>query len=84
MSNPNANCLEGKRCPRCRSYGDFQVWGIVRARFLLTDDGTAEEDECHTELGHDETAVCCECGYEDPWRNFNDPDAEEKCKTPTE
>jgi len=34
----NDNCLEGKRCPSCKSEGPFSIRG--HATFVVTDDGT--------------------------------------------
>ena len=76
MANPNVNCLKGKRCPKCESYGPFNVVG--EAVFLLSDDGT--EDERDVGFHAKSSAWCKECGYAAKWKKFNDPEvkADEK------
>ncbi len=52
MTNPNENCLEGMRCPKCQSYGPFTIHGD--ALFEVHDDGSDEFEE----LSWEDNAVC--------------------------
>jgi hypothetical protein len=60
-SNPNVNCLEGKRCPDCGSYGPFEV--VVSMRVLLCDNGTDNAEDGSIEYGDDASTKCCSCGH---------------------
>lgn len=68
MSNPNSNCLAGKRCPKCKSYGPFDVVGT--AVFTLSDDGTG--DFRNVEFDGDSPAYCVGCNHGGVWKDFND------------
>jgi hypothetical protein len=57
-ANPNVNCLAGKRCRLCGSYGPFEV--VVSTRVLLTDDGCGEL-EYPIEFDEDSPATCHAC-----------------------
>jgi hypothetical protein len=81
--NPNENCLEGKKCPECDSYGSFDVrcslWQNV------ADDGTDyPHDKMLGDVEYDgnSDAKCCECGHEGKWSDFDDsaddPPSDEK------
>jgi hypothetical protein len=72
--NPNDNCLQGKKCPKCGSYGSFDVrcsmWQNV------SDDGTdypQDKTLGDVEYGGDSDARCYECHYEGKLREFDDP-----------
>jgi len=69
--SPNENCLEGKRCPKCKSYGPFRVVGT--STFLLHDSGTEDHDDI--EFAADAAATCVECGHGGQWYKFDDPKA---------
>ncbi len=68
--SPNVNCLEGKRCPACGSYGPFEV--VVSMRILLYDNGADDVDDCGAEYGDDAPTVCCECQHEGTYGDFDD------------
>lgn len=69
-TNPNVNCLDGKRCPRCGSYGPFEV--VASMRVLLSDNGTDDADDGSVEYDDDAPAMCYECQYEGKFGEFND------------
>jgi hypothetical protein len=60
--NPNVNCLEGKCCPNCGSFGPFEV--VVSIRVLLFDDGSGDAEDGTIEYDDDSPAMCNVCGYE--------------------
>lgn len=68
--SPNVNCLEGKRCPECGSYGPLEV--VVSKRVLLYDNGTDDAEDGTTEFGDDSPAMCCACGYEGTLGDFDE------------
>ncbi len=68
--NPNSNCLEGKRCPACGSYGPFEI--VVSMRVLLYDDGTDNAEDGTTEYGDDAPAMCHACQHEGKWGDFEE------------
>ena len=41
--NPNVNCLQGKRCPECGSFGPLEI--TVSMRLLLYDNGTDNAED---------------------------------------
>lgn len=45
MSNPNTNILEGMSCPKCGSYGPFEIAVLVTAR--VSDDESAIPPQDH-------------------------------------
>lgn len=59
MKNPNENCLEGMRCPRCESYGPF----LISADVLLSvsDDGAALDDFASLEWDAGNYCRCPAC-----------------------
>ena len=69
-TNPNVNCLDGKRCPRCGSYGPFEV--VVSMRVLLYDSGTDDADDGSVEYDDAAPAMCYECRYRGKFGEFND------------
>ena len=67
MKNPNKNCLAGKKCPKCSSFGPFKVSG--NAFFILYDDGTdGFEDVYFSEKSY---TICLECRYFGKWGDFD-------------
>jgi len=85
--NPNENCLEGRRCPKCGSYGPFTV--LTQQWVTLTDDGTDDPPKDHGDVEYDEDApASCqgwpaasedepvqfaeECDFEGKWGDFRD------------
>ena len=68
--NPNVNCLEGKRCPECGSYGPFEV--VVSMRVLLYGDGTDNADGGTTEYGDDAPTTCRCCQHEGKFGDFDE------------
>jgi hypothetical protein len=56
--NPNINCLDGKQCPNCRSFGPFEV--EVSMRVLLCDDGTDDATDGTVEYDDDSPAPPCQ------------------------
>jgi len=68
--NPNVNCLEGKRCPECGSFGPFEV--IVSMRIRLYDDGADDAEHRTTEYGDDTTTMCCACPHEGVLSDFDE------------
>ena len=69
-TNPNVNCLEGKRCPECGSYGPFEV--VVSMRILLYDNGTDDAEDGATEYGDDAPAMCRACQHEGVLGDFDE------------
>ncbi len=69
-TNPNSNCLDGKRCPRCGSYGPFEV--EVSMRVLLYDSGSDDAEDGSIEYDDDAFAVCYACRCKGKFGDFND------------
>jgi hypothetical protein len=67
--NPNVNCLDGKRCPNCGSYGPFEV--VVTMRVLLYDDGTDYATDGSIEYDDDAPAMCDACRYRGKFGDFD-------------
>lgn len=57
--NPNVNCLAGFRCPKCGSYGPFQI--AATCWVDVTDAGTGDPTEF--EWDEDSPCVCSECKH---------------------
>jgi hypothetical protein len=70
MSNPNVNCLDGKRCPECGSFGPFEL--VVSLRILLRDCGTDDAENSSPEYGEDTRTVCHSCNHEGQFADFED------------
>ena len=69
--NPNTNCLEGMRCPKCGSYGPLEIAVLVTAR--VSDGGSdvpAQDHEWHD----DSPAKCAEpdCEFTGTVLNFRE------------
>lgn len=73
--NPNQNCLDGKRCPKCLSYGPFEI--AVSMRVLLCDSGAEDAEDGSIEYDGNSLAKCYHCGHESVFRNFDE--APEDC-----
>ncbi len=56
----NTNCLEGMRCPNCKSEGPFDIY--AHSTFVFTDDGTDEFGD--VEWDDDSPCECKECNFE--------------------
>jgi hypothetical protein len=68
--NPNVNCLDGKRCPACGSYGPFEI--VVSMRVLLYDNGTDNAKDGTTEYGDDAPTMCHACRHEGNFGDFDE------------
>lgn len=69
-ANPNSNCLEGKRCPKCGSYGPFEV--VASMRILLSDSGTDETEDSAAEFDGDARTTCCVCSHAAKFSDFDE------------
>ena len=65
----NVNCLAGKRCPKCGSFGPLEVQ--VSMRVLLFDEGTDDADDGSVEFDDGSAAVCYACRYEGKLGDFD-------------
>jgi len=65
----NSNCLAGKRCPMCGSYGPLEVQ--VSMRVLLYDEGTEDADDGSVEYDDHADTTCYACRYEGKLRDFD-------------
>jgi hypothetical protein len=70
LKNPNRNCLEGVRCPRCGHYDDFKV--CARVLLQVTDSGT-EQLGGHVTFEDSDQTTCGSCGFFGAWSDFQDP-----------
>lgn len=68
--SPNVNCLEGKRCPKCGSYGPFEV--VISMRVLLYDSGTVNAEDSTSEYGEEARTKCCSCQHEGEFGDFDE------------
>jgi hypothetical protein len=68
--NPNVNCLEGKRCPNCNSFGPFEI--VATMRVLLYDNGTDHADDGTISYGSESRTVCCNCRHEGQFHDFDE------------
>ena len=70
--NPNKNCLEGMRCPKCGSYDAFNILITTQMRFtdegedFLNDKGSAQEWD------DDSWCRCCECDWDGKVKDFKE------------
>lgn len=74
MTNPNENCLEGKKCPKCGSYGPFQI--TATSVFEMHDDGTDNHGD--VEFDGSAPSSCPSCSHTGRWRDFDDPPSTKK------
>jgi hypothetical protein len=68
--SPNVNCLEGKRCPECGSFGPFEI--IVSRQVLLYDNGCDDAEDGTTEYGDDSPATCHACQHDAKFGDFDE------------
>jgi hypothetical protein len=68
--SPNVNCLSGKRCRECGSYGPFEV--VVLTRVLLTDDGCGELEDGAIVYDDDSPAMCHACRNSGRFGDFDE------------
>lgn len=68
--NPNQNCLDGKKCPKCRSYGPFEI--VVSMRVLLCDSGAEDAEDGSIEYDGNSLAKCYNCEYESAFHDFDE------------
>jgi hypothetical protein len=68
--SPNVNCLEGKRCPKCGSYGPFEV--VASMRVLLYDNGTNSAEDATSEYGEEARTKCYSCRHEGQFGDFDE------------
>ena len=68
--SPNVNCLDGKRCPECGSFGPFEV--VVSMRVLLYDNGSDNAEDGTIEYGDNAPAVCYACRHEGQFGDFDE------------
>ena len=66
---PNENCLRGKRCPKCGSYGPFEI--DVSTTILLSDEGSCDAKNGAIEFNDESRAKCSNCSYSSRWGGFN-------------
>jgi len=64
MKNPNVNCLEGWKCPKCESFGPFKINATINATVTMHDDGVHDQDNSETSWEAESYTECCECGHE--------------------
>lgn len=67
--NPNVNCLDGKQCPKCGSFGPIEV--MVSTRVLLYDDGSDYAQDGAIEYDNESPATCPDCHYEGRFGDFD-------------
>jgi hypothetical protein len=70
VENPNVNCLEGRRCPQCGSFGPFEI--RVSMRVLMFDSGSDHSKDCSLEYDEDAPAKCNNCNYAGEFARFNE------------
>ena len=68
-ASPNNNCLDGKRCPKCGSYGPFEI--VVSIRVLLYDTGTDDAEDGAIEYDDKSPALCCACRFSGKFGDFD-------------
>lgn len=68
--SPNSNCLEGKRCPTCGSFGPFEI--LVSMRVLLRDNGTDDAMDSSIWYDNDAPAKCVSCQHEGKFGEFDE------------
>lgn len=69
-ANPNINCLQGKRCPKCGSFGPFEI--LVSMRVLLYDSGSDDAEDGSIFYDDGAPTRCRECHLEGPFSDFDD------------
>jgi len=66
--NPNTNCLYGTRCPKCGSYGPFEI--LISMLVLLYDDGSDDAEDGTINYGDNSPTKCYACGYKGKFGDF--------------
>ena len=61
LENPNEHCLEGMACPRCNSFGPFDIEVIQTAMTTVADSG-AEPPEGDLQWTNESECECRSCG----------------------
>lgn len=76
MKNPNENCLKDFRCPKCDSFGPFNI--AVICTMEIRDDGSEEYDGVEWKDGS--FCQCKECAFMAKVKDFTrlDRDKEKK------
>jgi hypothetical protein len=69
-TDPNDNCLEGKRCPNCGSYGPFEL--VVSLRVLLYDSRTDDAEDGSVDYDDDAPTRCIDCQFEGTFGDFDE------------
>lgn len=67
LPNPNENCLDGIRCPRCGHARSVQIETTVTVR--VTDDGTDTVIDGY-DWNDESICTCSNCGYDDTVAQF--------------
>lgn len=70
MSNPNKNCLEGMRCPKCENYGPFRI--EISAVVTMYDEGTEYIPGGDAEWMNGSYCQCLECDHEGTVEHFTE------------
>ncbi len=71
MAQPNTNCLDGMRCPKCGAYEPFAI--EIRMTVSITDDGFEwpRSEDNNPYWDEDSPCRCEECDYDGDVRDFN-------------
>jgi len=70
----NTNCLNGMRCPKCKSFEPFKI--EVKTTMKVFDDAT--DDHSDTEWNAASYCECCECGFFATVADFSETSSETK------
>ena len=62
----NSNCLDGMRCPKCKSEGPFKI--EVSALAVVHDDGTESYEQAEWE--DTSPCICVECRHHSTVKHF--------------
>lgn len=68
--NPNQNCLVGKRCPECGSYGPFEI--VVSMDVLLYDSGAGDAEDGSIEYDDESLTRCYTCRHQGKFCDFDE------------
>lgn len=69
--NPNKNCLQGLRCPRCRQTDSFEI--VAVSTFTVVDEGT--DEFAGVEWSDESPAACTQCDFAGTVAQLKDPEA---------
>ena len=67
--NPNTNCLEGMQCPKCESFGPFNI--RISQIAEVNDDGV-EDAHGDNEWDDESYCQCIECGESGTVKEFSE------------